>query len=503
MGKYLTPKERAKLVIALQIKSLIETSSGESKSQWQIRELVNTCPSHQANDYNFYIDLKQYVWEHLVDEVREQLISLEIMAGTVAPLYYLLGIAPYMSEVIEQLKRLPVVVTKDIYDKAVIEAREHERSDVLSLEGSYDLAKQEAYYRLIQEKAIESGEFEGYRDYIDNYSHTEDELLKEKKVEIHKDVETYEKRKVRMGGEPLQIDYMAGYVGLSDEELVAKIRLDYSGQFDIPTKDEFERWEKTVEEERKRLLTSMDAGVLKKKENGIEAGSYYDWKDRRQKFAGEEGADMRGWNPLHESCMEIGFSDGRVVSSSLAKTGDWRQIIAATIHNKESAGYAGDDFGQRRLESVIRILTELTPLSLSEKRFDNEKRGIAVRLDAHKELLQSFVKQGNEVLQNLVNKVALIKAIEDAYFDGMTIVILTNDDKLLTVEGMKERVKSIARSHNDKIRDVEMLYNQLSNGFWDYRLADIDSYFLNPDLVADDELVTKELERVRQKLLTR
>lgn len=493
-GKYLTPKERAKLVISFQIKAMSETPPDEleklhdSEFGWfgspEIREmktLVQSCPPHHRREYNFYIDLKQYVWEQIINELRDHLLVLEIMSGTIAPLRYLMSLSPFLSEGIEQLRRLPVVVTKDAYDKAVREAREYKRAEVLALEGSYDVAKQESYYRLIAEKKIEEGDYEAYRDYMENFGRSKDEMIHEKIVSIRNDIALFEKRKSRMGGDMPINDYVRPYIDLTDADMAIKIDKDYEGHFDMPSKEEYEVWVQTVSEERQRLQDAIKQGILKQKENGIEAGSYYAWEGRRQKFAGDKDAGDRRWNPLHESCMEIGCSEGKIVSSTLAKVGDWRTIIAATVHNKDSMGYAGDNFGMKRLENVIDLFSTLTPFVLSEKQFDVEERTMTIRLEEHKKMLQDFVTSGQKEMQLMVNKIALIKAIEDGFFDGMPIVVTGTSVGLLTVEYMRLRAINVANDHNDKIRGVVTDYNKLSHGVWDYCLTDIDAYLLNPE----------------------
>lgn len=512
-GKYLTPKERAKMVIALQLRILTGTTPDEREKQKQssfgllsspedreIRELVNSCPPHQGKDYNFYIDLKQYVWEHIIDEIRTHLLTIQIMSGHIAPLRYLMTLAPFLSEGIDQLRRLPVVVEKDAYDKAVVEAREHERAEVLPLKGAYDVAKQEAYYCLVSEKKIEEGDFEGYTSYIENYGKSKEELIREKVASIHKSIEWYEKRKLRMGGESPISDYTPQYLGQTNEEIAALLDKDFDKTFFIPTQEEFVLWNTTVADERNRIQTAIDHDVLIKKDAGIEAGSYYDWKERHQKFAGEEGAEKRGWNPLDESCMEIGYSDGKVVSSALAKEGDWRQIIAVAVQNKDSMGYAGDSFGSNRLEQIIGFFEALNPFTQSEKRFDKEERIITVRLDEHRKLLTEFATNAQKEIQGMVNKTALINAIEHVYFDGMPIMISSKSGWGIDAEGMRQMMVALVVEHNDKLRGVITDYNKLCHGFWDYRLTDTESYLLNSEPSVDEQWVEVELERVRQKL---
>jgi hypothetical protein len=512
-GKYLTPRERAKMVIALQLRILSETTPEEREKQQQssfglllssedreIKELVNSCPPHQGKDYNFYIDLKQYVWEHIVDEIRTHLLTIQIMSGNIAPLLYLMTLAPFLSEGIEQLHRLPVVVEKDSYDKAVVQERERERGEVLLLDGPYDLVKQEAYYRLVAEKKIDEGDFEAYRDYMDNFGKSKEVLIQEKVASIRKSIDWYEKRKQRTGGESPMSDYVPQYFGQTDEEIADSFDKDFDKTFYIPTKEEFKLWESTVKVERQRIQTAINQGILVKKGVGVEAGSYYDWKERHQKFAGEDGAEKRGWNPLDESCMEIGFSDGKVVSSAFAKEGDWHQIIAVSVHNKESMGYAGDSFGSKRLKQIIEFFTMLTPITQSEKRFDKEERIITIQLDEHRKLLTEFAINIQKEIQAMVNKIALIKAIEDAYFDGMPVVISGKSSWGITLSGMREIMVALVTEHNDKVRGVTMDYNRLCHGLWDYRLTDMESYILNPEPHVDEQWVEAELERVRQKL---
>ncbi len=512
-GKYFTPKERVKLVIALQLRILAEKPNKDTKkdeestlsvsTRREIHEIVNSCPQRQASDYNFYVDLKQYVWEHIVDEIREHVLAIELMNGNIAPLRYLLSISPYLSEIVSELKRLPVIVQKEEYDKAIVDARIHERSEILPLDGAYDLAKQEAYYRLIGEKLIDTPEYESYRDYMVVFGRSKDELFQEKVQSIRKDIDKYQKRKDRMGGEAPFNNYIEPYIGLSDKEIIEKVEKDYQGYFDIPGKEEHDRWVSLVDEERKRIQHAVDIGALVKKKNGIESGSYYDWKDRRQKFAGDPGVGDRHWNPLHEDCMEIGFSDGKVTSGARAKKGDWRQIIAVTVHNKNSMGYAGDDFGTKRLESVIDMVSALVPLDVSDKDFDSEERRFSIRVGDYKAMFQKFANNTRREIQEIVNKIALINAIEDIYFDGMQIVVPGEIDGVLTVDKMLHHAMNVISEHNDAIRDMIISFNKLSFGFWDYRLDDKDSYLIDASPGVDEKWVYTELEQVKLKLLSR
>lgn len=511
MGKYLTPKERAKLVISLQLKAMADIAPVEQEGQRnrevdsnssslrEMKQLLSSCPRHQAREYNFYISLKDYVWERTVDDIRNHVLTLEILSGSIATVRYLMSISPFLSEAIDQLKRLPVIVTKDEYDKAVEETRQYERESVLLLDGYYDLAKQEAYYRLISEGHIKEGDFEAYRDYMENYRHTEDELVQEKIASIKKDILEFQQRKERMGGDKPYFDYAEEYIGLSDKDIEQKVRENYRQDFDRPTKEEYEKWEQTVQEERQHIEKAVEKGTLKKKDSGIEAGSYYDWTERYQKFAGDSDT-QRYWNPLHESCMEIGYSDNKVVSSLRAKEGDWRNIIATTIHNVDSMGYAGEDHGQKRLASVIDLLSSLNPITVAEKRFDMEERSVSLHVPEYKQALTEFVSNANKEIQEMVNKIAFIKSVEDGYFDGMAITERGHGENFPTLDDMKDRAMTLAQRHNDGIRSIVFSYNRLHAGFWDYQLAEMDSYLVTVAPPVDNEWVSQEIEQVGHKL---
>jgi len=414
-----------------------------------------------------------------------------MLVGNIGPLRYMMSIAPYFSECIRELERLPVFVSKVDYEKAVEDAQVFERSQVLPLEGSYGLIQQETFYRLVQQKRITPTEFEAYRDYMDRYGKTKTELIEQKTGEITKSLETYQKRKARTGGDAMLPQYLQPYAGLNTTEMAGKIEEIYDSDLQIPTDSENAQWVRTLQEIQTRINKALSEGMLKEKDTGIEAGSYYDWSGRYQKFAGEEGSEGRSWHPLHEDCMEIGWSDGKVVSSVMAKVGDWKQVGAVTVHNKPSIGSSDNLLSRGRLENAIESLLLLLPFSEGEMRFDTEQRTIKFRHESQEKMLRDFAIKTQDLLQKISNNVELIHSIENAYFDGGTIVVPGKKDGLLTLEVLTEEAERIAKEHNDLLRQVIIDYNRLCFGIWDYQLENKDAFLLNAKPITDEIWIEK------------
>jgi hypothetical protein len=508
----LTARERAKLVISYQLKSFQNLKEADfqkyqdgDKDEIQlfgdaeVKQLLAGCPPEQGREYNFYIGLKQHIWQKIVPDIHDQVMRLSVLEGSIANVKQLLHTAPFIQHAIEELERMPVVVSKVEYDEAVNKSREYERTVVLSLEGRYSLVEQEAYALLVTENHInEGGDLDSYLDYMDDFGRTEEEIVNEKVEEVQKGVAKYLKKKERIGSEDPFFKYYSEFVGLNGEQLRAKVKEKYADQFILPSVEEHERWKQTLESERKRLLGAVQKGELKAKGDGVEAGSYYDWPHRHQKFAGEANSTHEYWNPLHEECMEIGISDGEVISSSQAKTEDWRQIVVATLHNENTLGFGSTESGERRRESVAYLLKHLAVCELEEKNFGSEQRIIKLTKAEYKDSLKLFSQKAQECLQEIAEDIALIKAVEEKYFDGMDIVNGGGEVDYFSVDYFAKQANTIAESHNRDMKEVENSFTRMSLGFWEYKLEGIKSFMVNTEVSVKEEVLAKKLRNLER-----
>lgn len=509
----MTATERAKMVIALQLKALKEVSdkninednlldydSPVSLTNIQIEQIVNSCPNSQARQYNFLMDLKKLVWNRLTERIRQDILTLQILEGKMAVMKYSLSMSPYFYFLIRDLERVPKVVTKEEYDKGVNRAREVERAQVLKMEGWYSLPEQEAYYRLVGEGKLEDGELEFYLSYINNFGETEDKLVEEKVSEIKAGIEEYKKEKERLEGEEPSSNFYSKYLGLSDEEIKVKVRVDYKGSFDIPAKDEVDTWNQAVSEEKERILKAAIDGKLKLKEDGIEAGSYYDWPERHQKFAGEPGAEKRGWNPLSEDCLEIGFANGEVMSSLEALDNHyWRGIVVATLHNQHNCGIHTPESIENRVQGTIESLKMFLPIKIIDSDFKKHERIIKVTGEGYDESLKEYAKTAKEKIVDILNNQALIEAVESDYLEGMELVGRTEDIPDFSFERVNTFIREFVFGHNKKIKGIVTSFNQLGGGFWDCHLEAIDDYLIPEDLKIDEKWVTNKLNHLERE----
>lgn len=501
----MTAKERVKMVIALQFKNMNaipkedwerfqrgDDTDFEMPGQAEVRMLVAGCPSEQAREYNFLIGVKDHIWEGVLEQMRDDVNFLSIIEGKMAVVKCMMNFAPFFQTAMQELRRVPKMVGKEEYDQAVIVTREMERQAELSMEGRYNLAEQEAYYRLIKEGKIEDGgDLDGYLDYIADFGRTKQELIDEKIGEIKKGLKEYQARKERMGGEeePL-LNFYSKYEGLNNDQIKEKVVANYF--LEVPSDEEHQRWIEAVKQEKNRLQEAVKTRDLVAKGDGVLAGSYYDWRGRYQKFAGEEESKERGWNPLHENCMEIGYSGGKVVSAVQAGN-DWRQIVAVTIHNKESMRFGCEDAGEKRIESVAEMLGKFNPFEMDDRDYKNKEVVFRISNESYKNVLGTAVAKAKETIQDIYNNLALIEAVEDKYFDGMEI-LNREPGKPFSIGTYLGQVKQFADGHNEDLKKIGITFSRMNSGFWEYKFEGIDDYLLPLKYKADVDWVSKNLD---------
>lgn len=530
VSENLTPKERAKLVITLRLKGIEEIKNlplDEVKemarkqtmlTQADITKIVNACPQEQIREYNAYIELGHRVRNKVLTDIEYYLQRLDGFEGRIAPLRYAFGISPLTYHALEAVKRLPRLITKEEYEEGLKKAREIRRAEVWGMggEGNANLAEWEAYYRLKKEGKIkeESTDFiDGWISYIEKYGKTKEELIDEAVKSVKYGLEQYLKHKQRTGEEDrLWKDYKK-YEGLSEKELRGAVAKDYtSTDYDIseritaqPTKEEYELWHKTVKEERKRILQAVKDGKLKwakRKEKrydretkswkweeveGIESGSYYDWKDRYDKD-----------NLQSEENIELRYIEGKGVvyvgdPSLTEEEEEKEELIAIRVW---------DTFSPPK-GVITSFLEALLPVKV-----DKEKKGLLKNEDIAKlrlstpqveEALTGFVTKAEETIGIIQNHIALVGEVETKHFDGMSLTSQDPTSPLGTIPRALKAIEELTQSHNSHIKLIEETFNKMGMGFWEYKLERVDDFLINPDQKADQKWVEQELEDLEKE----
>ncbi len=510
----LTPKERAKLVITLQLKGLSKVGAEEINrflngefikkeaipTQPDINVIIASCPSSEGAQYNFYINLKSLIWNEVADKMCSNLSRLDTLSGNLRALSYLISISPTIKYIIDEIEKFPVVVTKEEYEQGIKEAKEFERAAVLPLEGRCNLAEQEAYHYLLDEEQIkESSDYlDGYIDHINNFGKSEQDILAIKIQQIKKGVEDYKKEKERLGGDEPLFKSFAEYCDLREEELISRVNEDYKDELVVPSKEEYELWQKTVESERERLLKAVQEGKLLSKDNGIEAGSYYDWLERHQKFEGEEGSKEKDWHPLREKFMEMGYSNGKVTSGGQATEG-WQQIAIATEHNSNLGIFGSPGFVKNQTGRVIDILKSMFPFEVLETDYASKKIMLKISKPEYEEMIISYVSQAHRLIQNTLNCIGLIKEVEAEYFDGMSLFSADPAEHNFSVEKIEKSLIEIVDTHNNLIEKTLKLFNKMAMGFWEFELVNKEKYSLSLDHELDKQWVNTQLQGLVQQ----
>ena len=535
VSENLTPKERAKLVITLRLKGLAEDTAikdltiaefrklkSEGKlppfpKQADITKIVNACPQEQIREYNAYIEFEYKIRREILLDIEFSLQYLDALEGRIAPLRYAFGISPLTYHALEAVKRLPRLVTKEEYEKGLERAREIIRSEVLALKERYNLVEKEAYHRLIKEGKIEEGTdtdwLDGWLDHIENYGKTREELIAEAVKGAKNGLEEYRKHKERTGkDDPIWKDYKK-YEGLTEKELGEAITKGIGDP--TTTKEDYDLWHKTVKEERERILQAVKDGKLKwvkRKEKtfdretkswkweeveGVKEGSYYDWKERHQKYAGEEGGE-KGYNPFSEDCIELRYIEGKGVvyvgdPSLTEEEEEKEEFIAIKVWDTLSIPK----------EVITSFLEALLPVRVDKDRKkwlkDEDTAKLRLSTPQVEEALIGFVAKTQEEIKDIQNKIALVKAVEEKHFDGMEIVSRDPKSPTGTIARALKAIETLTQTHNSHIRLIEETFNKLGMGLWEYKLERLDDFLINPNQEADKKWVEEELREIEKE----
>jgi len=550
VSENLTPKERAKLVITLRLKGIEEIKDiplDELKerarkqtlpTQADITKIVNACPQEQIREYNAYIELEHRVRNKVLMDILFDETWLDLIRERISQLRYALGISPITSYALDMVKRLlPHLVTKEEYEEGLKRAREIIRSEVLPLEGKENLAEQEAYCRLKKEGKIKeesTDHLTGWLAYIEKYGKTREELIDKAVKGVKYGLEQHLKYKQRTGGEDRYWKYYKKYEGISEKELREAVIKDYSGtDTDIseritaqPTKEEYELWQKTVKEERERILQAVKDGRLKwvkRKEKkydretksfkweeveGVETGSYYDWKERHQKYAGEEGGEERGYNPLAEDCIELRYIEGKGVvyanDPSLTEEEEEKEELIAIVPPNQEIGFWGSPkMVEVTKEGLKTYLEALLPVRVDKdvKKYlkGNDTAGIRLSSQEVEKALKAFVKKATEIIKNIHNHIALVEVIEKKHFDGMQIVSRDPKHPIGEIARALAFIERVTKEHNEHLRGIVRQFNKLDWGSWEYKFEGLEELLINPNQEPDQKWVEETLAEIEEE----
>jgi len=526
VSENLTPKERAKLVITFRNKEIedipvnlpIEEVRKRLPTLPDIVKIVHACPPEQVKEYNSYIELEHRVRNKVLLGIEYSLQYFDALEGRIAPLRYAFGISPLTYHALEAVKRLPRLVTKEEYEKGLEKAREIRREEVSEMggEGNANLAEWEAYYRLIKEGKIKeegTNDLTDWLDYIGDYGKTKEELIDQAVKGAKHGLEEYRKHKERTGkDDPIWKDYKK-YEGLTDKKLKETVAKGIGDP--TTTKEDYELWHKTVKEERERILQAVKDRKLKwvkRKEKrfdretkswkweeveGVEEGSYYDWKERHQKYAGEEGGE-KGYNPFSEDCIELRYIEGKGVvyvgdPSLTEEEEEKEEFIAIKVWDTLSIPK----------EVITSFLEALLPVRVDKDRKkwlkDEDTAKLRLSTPQVEEALIGFVAKIQEEIKDIQNKIALVKAVEEKHFDGMEIASRDPKNPTGTIARALKAIENLTQTHNSHLRLIEETFNKLGRGLWEYKLEHLDDFLINPNQEADKEWVEEELGQLEEE----
>lgn len=123
VSELMTPLERAKLVISLELKGLGESdlnSDDPISTEGQIKQVVSGSPPSQSREYNFYINLNDYTKRRVLVLLELSVDQLKLLDARVGLIRYLLTISPSVLDALQILKRQPEIVEHDGVDLSLL-----------------------------------------------------------------------------------------------------------------------------------------------------------------------------------------------------------------------------------------------------------------------------------------------------------------------------------------------------------------------------------------------
>jgi len=105
ISELMTPLERAKLVISLELKAMTEPASenGVSPIEGEIKQVVAACPNSQISKYNSYLELKNSIWRVLM-LIELDLSDLRTFDGRMMVARHLLVTSPTLETCLQIVK---------------------------------------------------------------------------------------------------------------------------------------------------------------------------------------------------------------------------------------------------------------------------------------------------------------------------------------------------------------------------------------------------------------
>lgn len=570
ISKRMTAKERAKLTTSLVLKGLETVDPDKDKklpTEVDIARITNACPPEQAREYNFYIGIRQSIYRVILTSIELELSYLEALDGRANQIRHALSITPIVNEVLRMVRQQPVLVSKEDYDKAVVEAIKKESNSILELTGSHyatiskgeaiqiagkaiatgqisratslenktGIVEREAYNRLVHEGKIDQERIpdyiDGWIDFINDYNKTDEEIIATKVEEEKDGLKRYLRSKKTTENAPegrlhkLWESY-AKYEGLTDKEigeLIIKEKEEQDKKNNTnwllrPTKEEYSLWQTTLKEEKERIDKAISEGKLtltkgkqrrynretkeweKVEVEGITAGSYYNWKDKRP--------EKSDYNPLKEEYIEFRYIEGKGVVNindpDLTEEEQERgEAIAITIPNDR---FMHDKLIKSNRNMIIEALESLLPVQVVEKRHERLKKldteePLHLRI-TEKELLeamQTFIGKVHDTIKKINGYIAVIEAIEYKYFDGMQIVSRDPKNASGAIGRAIVGIEEVVNSHNKELENIEKVFSSFDWGNFEYVLEDKEKLLLNAKVPVDIDWVNKQVKELEEK----
>jgi len=424
----LTGKEAAKLVVKYLLKGEKEGTSYGS----EIKTIVSNISPNQASEYSYYYHISLALGLLLLD-LQTAYLHVQLANASLEKIHLgVFSLDLVVKPILISCRFIPKILTEADLETLYKKYREEELSRVMPIN---KVAEYETYHRLEKE-----GLFKG----VDSYP---------------EDI----------------IDWLTGRE--KDEE--------------APTKEQIEKWNSVLVEEKEKLETLVKEDILKEAPVVEEFGWYHNSKGDGVKYKGTRGITSRSWYEYKDK-QDKGLNEHINDRVGLVSWNDGELALALSEDSKRNSKDNPEIcWGEYWRSSAIRLVEKIQPVK-------SDGKSLKFQEEEYKELVKHTVNRFHEEYQQFLNHRELILKLETDYFDGMQVL---DREKSQLNESVIKEVKGYADAHNEIVNKVIDSHNDFHDDKKDKKtFEEINDYLVNLPEKADEKWLEENVEKVLEKV---
>ncbi len=174
---------------------------------------------------------------------------------------------------------------------------------------------------------------------------------------------------------------------------------------------------------------------------------------------------------------------------------EWINILSVS-RNKISK--QKDELNNLPYSQIKMVLKHLLTVKVDKMTNHGKTRCIYFADPVYEKLIRLYSKRFNETIQETYNYIGLVNAIEDKYFDGMSLTSPNADNPLGTIPRAKKDIKEFVKKHNQDLKEITVSFKQVNVDLWEFKFPFIEKYYLDPPTAPDQKWINKRLAEIEE-----